>query len=75
MRFALGTMYLHLGTSQRFSHVFSQSLVPYATIVPNLHSDIETSIRLCVDFNVDITRNKATLDYVKENFTVDCVAE
>jgi hypothetical protein len=74
MKFLVGTVYVHPGTSQRDTHLFlPQSVVPHATIVPNLQPDIETPITRRGDFNGDITQNKALLEIMEENVNQDCV--
>jgi hypothetical protein len=76
MKFVLGSMYVHPGSSQRDTLLLlSHSLTSYARALPNLKPDTETPIIQCGDFNVDITQNKALLEVIKENFDLDCVTE
>jgi hypothetical protein len=41
----------------------------------NLQPDIGTPIPLCGDFNVDITHNKAKLEFIKKKLNLNCVIE
>jgi hypothetical protein len=72
MKFVLGLVCVHPGTSQRDTHLFlSQYLVSYGGTLPNLQPDIERPILLCGDFNVDIT----LLEFIMDNFNPDGVTE
>jgi hypothetical protein len=76
MKFSLGTVCVHPGTPQRDTQLFPmQPVVPYATTLPNLQPDIETSILLCGDFKVDVNQIKALLEIMKEIFDIGYVTE
>jgi hypothetical protein len=76
IKFVFSVVYTYPDTTQQNANLFlSQSLVQFVATLANIQPDIEASILLWEDFNIDIARKKSLLEFTKKTFNLNFVAE